>query len=35
MEKAKKLHNKIEQDHDLKPGWGYDPESFKIILKED
>lgn len=35
MNKAKEFHATLEEKYELKPGWGYNPDSLAIIQKED
>lgn len=35
MVKAKEFHTKLEEKYELTPGWGFNPDSYEIILKED
>ena len=35
MLKVKAFHNKLEEKYELSAGWGFDPDSLKIIEKED
>ena len=35
MEEARNFHSELEAKYDLEPGWGYDPETLKLIQKED
>ena len=35
LKEAKEFHSELEEKHELNPGWGYDPDSLKLIQRED
>lgn len=35
LEKSRKFHLELEEKYDLKPGWGYHPDTLILIQKEE